>query len=191
MVLSVPTVTGQTAQRPLMQKWMAGSRIRTDMPIKPQNGLLLHLIVSVCLCMPVVLQSQQGASMGLESCKVTRLGPDGQPSTVRCGARLYRVITQGQARECTDWARDCPRWEKRSLLLDRAKLELQSCLVDASEAEDQARDLAAVVEGLRADLLAQQMLTQSRWTTLELVGLSSVVLGGGLLAGLLAGLFSF
>lgn len=161
------------------------------MATKPHNRLLTHLIVWVCLCMPVVLQSQQGASMGLESCKVTRLGQDGQPSTVLCGARLYRVITQGQAHECATWAGDCPRWEQRSLLLDRAEMELRSCLVDASDAERQARDLVEMNGLLRADLDAQQMLAQSRWTTLELVGLSSVVLGGGLVAGLLVGLFAF
>ena len=161
------------------------------MPIKPHNGLLLRLFVSVCLCIPVVLQSQQTASMGLESCKVTKIGSDGQPSTVRCGPRLYRVITQGQAYECATWARDCPRWEERSLLLDRAEVELRSCLVDASDAERQVRELVAMNGLLRADLDAQRMLAQSRWTTLELIGLSSVVLGGGLVAGFLVGLLAF
>ena len=101
------------------------------------------------------------------------------------------MITQGQAHECTGWARDCPRWEERSLLLDRAEVELRSCLVDASDAERQVRELVEMNGLLRADLDAQQMLAQSRWTTLELVGLSSVVLGGGLVAGFLVGLLAF
>ena len=45
------------------------------MPVKPHNGLLTHLI---CVGMPVHARSPPKpagvASMGLESCKVTKMG---------------------------------------------------------------------------------------------------------------------
>ena len=171
---------------------------RVKIAVKPQNRLVLRLFVSVGVCAFFFFKANTGHSQlfvdlaePLGKCDVVKAGQDGQPSAVRCQARLYRVITQAQARACAEWASKCPTWEERSQLLDRSQLELNSCLVDLKECERQVTDLVDYQVMLRQELEDQKRLADERWTTLELIGLGGIVLVGGLAAGFAAGVLAF
>lgn len=165
---------------------------------KQVNCPVLHFALKLCFALLIIFgcntaQSQlfEGHPSVLQTCKVVKAGLDGQPSSVKCGARLYRVITQGQAIECAGWSQDCPRWEERSRLLDRSQAELQTCLIDASDAERQVVELVDMNRLLHSDLDKQRRLSQSRWTTLEIVGVAAISVTAGLLGGFAAGAYAF
>lgn len=160
----------------------------------PVKRFLLQTTLGTVLlfgCSTAHSQLFHGAPGALKACDVIKAGLDGQPSKVRCGARVYRVITQAQAVECAGWSQNCPRWEERSLLLDRSQTELRSCLVDSTEAERQATELVDMTELLRSDLEKQRRLATSRWTTLEIVGVGAISITAGLVAGFFTGLLAF
>ncbi len=146
-------------------------------------GIAPLVVLAVCLCLGTSGVGWTQERQVLARCRIVTQGPDGQPSAVVCGGVTYRTITQAQARTCAGWARDCPRWEERSLLLDRLRIEVDGLVLRAegSETESQA---------LRVDLAECRDLAAGRWSiwTVSALSAGGVILGFAL--GILVGLFS-
>ena len=140
-------------------------------------GAVLAFLVAVI----IGLHSPQVAAQG---CAVISADTKGVPVRIKCGELQLYAQTPAQAADCRLWRSKAQTAEGTLQALRRCQLHAQDLL--------EARD------GLYAQLRAQDDLlsrweaeADSRWTTLEVVGLSGIGIGAGLVVGVLVGLFAF
>jgi hypothetical protein len=143
------------------------------------------VILILVLMWPTTLAAQD---FRLSECRV--LVSDGSLVKLKCADATYWVVGRDAAARCASWSQTCPMWEHRSGLLDQAlatldkgKALLEECTTAGDQLNAQVLELAVQNEDLQASI-------NSRWTTLEVLGVVSMGTLGGLLAGFLVGAFA-
>ena len=140
-------------------------------------GAVLAFLVAVI----IGLHSPQVAAQG---CAVISTDTKGVPVRIKCGELKLYAQTPAQVADCHLWKKEAQIGERTLSLLEISQLHAQDLL--------EARDQLYVQLQAQDDLLSRwEAEADSRWTTLEVVGLSGLGVGAGLVVGVLVGLFAF
>lgn len=118
-----------------------------------------------------------------QDCAVVSSDARGVPVRIKCGELQLYAQTPAQVADCRLWKKEAQIGERTLSLLERSQLHAQDLL--------EARDRLYVQLQAQDDLVDMwESEADSRWTFLEVVGVSGIAAGVGVVVGIVLGVWA-